>query len=382
MTPEEAIRQRGGTREHYKPSGAGAQQANGSSPPRGEMFGRLRVLQLADVLAAPPRDYLVKDLFYPAEMSVVWGQPKSGKSFLMMHLTLALAQGRPVFGRRVHPAPVLYVLAEGESGIPNRARALTDEYGPSPKFHLIAQRADLLHKDGDLPSLIDATRACGARIVVLDTLSRLLAGGDENGPIDMGTFVRNCDELREATRAHVALIHHGSKSDNPSARGHTSLIGAADLVMRVEKHADGARSATVMDARDMAEGGAFDFRLRVVDLGGDADGDAVTTCLVEETTAKPTRNRLTVTERNALNYLAEVLLDCGTPLPAGPNYPAGLKGAPETAWREACDSRRLSTAETKESRSKTFKRVYQNLLDKGAVGTRDGTVWITHPEAT
>ena len=49
---------------------------------------------------------------------------------------------------------------------------------------------------------------------MLDTLSRLLAGGDENSPQDMGTFVRNVAELHHNNKAHIAIVHHGTKATN------------------------------------------------------------------------------------------------------------------------------------------------------------------------
>jgi hypothetical protein len=59
-------------------------------------FGRLKVLSMDSVIDAAPRDYLLKGLMSPEEMSVWWGPPKCGKSFLMLHIAYAIAQG----GRR------------------------------------------------------------------------------------------------------------------------------------------------------------------------------------------------------------------------------------------------------------------------------------------
>jgi hypothetical protein len=78
-------------------------------------FGKLRVLSMDDVIDAEPRDYLLKGMISPGEMSVWWGAPKCGKSFLMLHVAYAIAQGRSVFGKRVNPSAVLYIAAEGQA---------------------------------------------------------------------------------------------------------------------------------------------------------------------------------------------------------------------------------------------------------------------------
>src|SRR5690349_3127727 len=50
---------------------------------RGTAYGRLVVLTVDDTDTAPPRDYLLKGLLSPAEISLWVGPPKCGKSFLL-----------------------------------------------------------------------------------------------------------------------------------------------------------------------------------------------------------------------------------------------------------------------------------------------------------
>ena len=344
-------------------------------------FGNVRVLSMDDIADAKPRDYLLKRLMSPAEMSVWWGPPKSGKSFLMLHIAYAIAQGRPVFGRRVKSCSVLYVAAEGEAGLAGRLRAIRDEFGDAPRFHLIAQPVDLLHPNADLESVKQA--ACdpriGAGLIVIDTLARVLAGGDENGPQDMGRVIMNISDLRSATAAHVAIVHHGTKAANGStARGHSSLIGAADLVVQIAKTEAGNRTATVTAAKDDLDGTAMAFGLRVVDLGIDPDGDPITTCAVDELTqSTPSGPRLSRTEARARKILVDLLAGEGEALPANSVFPRNVYGAPEARWRDECESRRLSTAPERDSRAKAFRRVHQSLLERGVVATRDGLVWLT-----
>jgi hypothetical protein len=345
-------------------------------------FGKLHVLTMDDIGDVAARDYLLKGLISPAEMSVWWGPPKSGKSFLLLHIAYRIAQGQHVFGRRVKPCPVLCVAAEGEAGLAARLRAIRDELGDAQLFYLIAQPVDLLHPEGDLESIKAAARTIGAKLIVLDTLARVLAGGDENGPQDMGRFIRNVDELRSDTGAHIAVVHHGTKNPNGSTpRGHSSLIGAADLVVEIAKADGGSRTATVTAAKDDPDGAAMGFKLRVVELGTDQDGDPITTCMVEEIEVPAVlKPRLSATERRARDFLADLIVTEGAPLPEASTFPRGLHGIPEHRWRQECETRRLSPAETKDGRSRAFRRAYTALLDTGVVATRDEIVWLTRPE--
>lgn len=130
----------------------------------------------------------------PGEVSLCVGPAKCGKTFLVLHISYAVAQGRAVFGHRVHPCTVLYIAAEGEAGIAKRVKALAAEYGVADNFYVVAQRVNLLRGD-DLLHLVQMTSTLDAGLIVIDTLNRVLAGGDENSPEDMGTLLMNLSML-------------------------------------------------------------------------------------------------------------------------------------------------------------------------------------------
>jgi len=48
-------------------------QARETGPERGTRFGKLLVRSVADAAAAPPRDYYLKGLISPGELSLWWG---------------------------------------------------------------------------------------------------------------------------------------------------------------------------------------------------------------------------------------------------------------------------------------------------------------------
>jgi RecA-family ATPase len=72
-------------------------------------------------------------------------------------------------------------------------------------------------------------------LVVIDTLARAMAGGNENASEDMGAFVRNVDRVRSATSAHTMIVHHSGKNKAAGARGHSSLRAATDTEIEIDQ---------------------------------------------------------------------------------------------------------------------------------------------------
>jgi RecA-family ATPase len=223
-----------------------------ATPQRGRRFGRLQLLSDADALTAPPREYLLDGILGCGEFSLWWGAPKAKKSFAMLHIARAIAQGRSVFDREVQQCPVVYVAAEGGTGLPKRILALQRRHGPAPGFYYIAQRIDLHDPKANLSALIEAAQTIGAGLIVLDTKHRVTPGADENSSRDGGIFSSHVDLIREETGAHVAVIHHaGRNGEHP--RGSNSLDAAIDTNIRLSAQGDTV-TAIIEEAKDDPDG--------------------------------------------------------------------------------------------------------------------------------
>src|SRR5581483_5323891 len=91
--------------------------------------------------------------------------------------------------------------------------------------------------------------------------------------------------------AAVLIVHHSGKDETRGARGHSSFKAALDTEIEVVAK-DNLHVATVTKQRDLPGGDKFAFRLKVVELGQDEDGDAVTTCVVEPVDEVPSQRRV------------------------------------------------------------------------------------------
>src|SRR2546430_552041 len=176
-------------------------------------------------------------------MAVLYGESGSGKTFLALHLALCVAAGTEFFGHRVRRAGVVYIAAEAGRGIENRVAAAKHEieFPEMMPFAAITVPVDLCTEAANTDSVIDAIRFADigmpVELIIVDTLSRVMAGGNENAPDDMGALVRNIDRLRAETNAAVVLVHHSGKDASRGARGHSLLHAATDTEIEVVRDA-------------------------------------------------------------------------------------------------------------------------------------------------
>ncbi|MDZ4865695.1 MAG: AAA family ATPase [Alphaproteobacteria bacterium] len=352
-------------------------------PARGQKIGCLLVLGVGDAQCSSPSRYLVKGLLYEDQLAVIFGEPSSGKSFLAAHIAYAVAQGRSVFGLKARPGPALYLSLEGGSGFEKRTKALANELGTTPDFHYVAHPVTFLSQDDAAASVIEAAKTFGVKLIVIDTLARALGAADENSSSDMGDLVRIMDEIRSATGACVIAIHHTPKASQDTPRGHSCLMGAADLLLRVAKSDTGAGTATVTKAKDVEGGKVLGFQLRQVEVGTDEDGDPLTTCIVDDADA-PTKcpgPKLTDDERGAMKDIHDAFSNPSVgamvrPRPDMPEVRAMSRDEVRDAFRKAGRFDTPTGKELSAADRQRFGRTLNKLKDKRRICMTDKHIWL------
>jgi hypothetical protein len=236
-------------------------------------------------LNSEERNYLVKGLLPNSGLAVIWGPPKSGKSFWCMDLLLHVALNWEYRGRKVQQADVIYVALEGRAGLPARIEAFKKRHevngGP---FYLLQRPLNLA---ADVGALIADIKAQGVNpgIVCLDTLNRSLVGSESKDE-DMAAYIAAAGKIEEAFSCLVVVVHHcGVDATRP--RGHTSLTGAVEVQLAVKKSEGGIVTVTMERAKDLEEGAEIYSRLESEVVGVDPDGDEITSLVVVPTEATP-----------------------------------------------------------------------------------------------
>lgn len=248
---------------------------------------RFSISSAADFSAHKPPGWIVKGVLPKASLAVLYGDSGSGKSFFALDMCGAIAQGKQWRGNRVEKGKVVYVCAEGAGGMRMRMQAYAKHHGVDLRgldIGFVADAPNFMLAQ-DIRDLVVSVQAYGpASIIVVDTFAQVIPGANENAGEDVGKALEHCRMLHKYTGALVVLVHHSGKDSSKGARGWSGLRAAADAEIEITRVGDD-RQAEVTKMKDGPEGAIFGFRLDSVQLGGDEDGEAITSCVAVESKA-------------------------------------------------------------------------------------------------
>lgn len=327
--------------------------------------------------SAGPLRWLVRGLLVEGGLSVFYGAPKSTKTFAALDLALNLAHGRNWFGLAGRRCGVAYICGEGVAGVLQRMKAWRQarDGDPGAPFALIPQSINLFDDEDELDRLIADINGMAdpmrvpVGLVVLDTLSRMIAGGDEDKARDVNVVVRSAERIQKLTGAHVLIVHHSGKDRDRGMRGSNALLGAVDAAIEVTKDAEtGLCEAKVTAIKDGGEVGPFAYTLSPTAVGTDDDGNEILSCVIDPagTSQGAKGANLTATERRALDVLRELVGDKRDMERHWQNVPLGT-------WRDKFREREEGTPEATKKRAE---RATKSLIDKGLVEVRYNDVWL------
>jgi hypothetical protein len=304
-------------------------RSNGPGNGKSTASGLFPVIDLDDIDPEKEPPWLINGILPATGLSVAYGLPKSGKSFVIIDAVFHVACNRKWAGRAVLAGSVAYCAGEGVSGLKRRLAAFREHYkvkGRRIPFGLIPVAPNLGREIGDDLKLIETLKAWAQdrpplRAIVIDTLSRSMRGADENSAKDMGVFVDNCENIARAFGCIVIVIHHAGKDADKGARGSIALPAAADVMWFIEK-GETSNAVTIVAMKDgHGEGLSWRFRLVPYEIHnpGLAQQGATLSCFVEildEPTlaqqAQQSRNRkLTDSQNLLLGILRDVITDAG-----------------------------------------------------------------------
>jgi hypothetical protein len=135
----------------------------------------------------------------------------------------------------------------------------------------------------------------------------------------MNQFVAACERLREATGAHVMIVHHGGKDNDRNELGNEALRNAADTVIHIKR-----KTNNIELINEAPKGKQKDFDefktiyLRPVKVAYQHNDQELQTLVLNsdeqdpdsEESETPTEQKLGVVEKRILGALA----DAGEPL--------------------------------------------------------------------
>jgi hypothetical protein len=339
------------------------------------------LLWFADIQPALSAADFVENVLCDGQMSVIYGESNCGKTFFMTDMALHIALGRAWHGRETIQGGVIYLALEGAHGIRNRIAAFRQKHGLDDQvvpFAAAIRDINLWNSDADSDLLIEAIEEASAviqgpvKLVIVDTLSRALAGGNENSSEDMGKLVRHADRIRKRTAAHIAFIHHSGKDSAKGARGHSLLRAATDTEIEIQKHAN-LSTATITKQRELETNGSFAFTLDPITIGTNSRGKPITSCIVNPSDEKP-EEQISPQLQKALIALANRINRDGRKTPATDEYPQHRQYITFDEWLDECAS--TGVFENNKDPRKALQIMRTKLTSAGKIGWREEMIWL------
>lgn len=368
-------------------------------------FGGLKWSDLG--ASKPVYEWLVKGLIARREVAFLAGPSQSGKSFLATDLVMAIARGEPWFNRKVLRGAVVYIAAESSQGVTNlRLPAYAQHHGlrfdDSVPVLVLTKSPNFYRDEEAVKRLISEIKAfevdCGMKVemVVLDTFSAATRGADEIKGVDMGKIHDRIKMIVDQCQTGALIVHH-LNAQGDKLRGHTSLFGDVDSVITCNIHeskkdADGRpiRMARADKVKEGANRHTMEFVLRGVDLGHDADGDRITSCIVSapakvEEEVEAGAGDYEFKQDNARLLFAtlhETIRRKGQPPVAGVPAPAGQRVCEVKDWQDLFSRRApQNDIDTPEARTKRVRQAVAKAITRfqqiNLIGHDSGTVWLT-----
>jgi len=339
-------------------------------------------MSVPDLLSLPPPRWRVRELIEETGIGVLYAPSGAGKTFAALDLACSIVRGLPWFGCDVEPGPVAYVAAEGM--LSERVRAYLEHHrldvDDLDGLRVLSSGVNLLAPRGpDVDELIESllaeqARLGGLALVVIDTLNRVMPGGNENASEDMGGVIASAGRIKDACGCFVLFVHHSGKDESKGSRGHSSLKAAVEAELQIEHEASGTRVIHATKLRDAECRRIGAFNLQPVELG-----ERVSCAIVprDMPTESRTSVRLTNAERIALDCLHEILDDHGLRKVATVSaIEAGAKIGQYVAaiddFRQRFYERRGNT----EADRKAFLRLRESLQAKRKIQCFEAYVWL------
>ncbi len=205
--------------------------------------------------------------FIPGESVVVVGGVEGiGKSYAMLDLCLAVADGKLWQGLAVSQTAVLLVDKENRA-VRLKQRVLKLGGTADLPLTIAEQITHNLDADEFVDELVHLAMQAAAGLIVLDSLADFLGEVDENSNSEMAGVARRLREASERSGAAIVVIHHVPKSTAGTAaqtlRGASAFAGGVDVITQVTRRGN---TLTIRQEKNrIAEPLAFDTKMIFTD---------------------------------------------------------------------------------------------------------------------
>jgi len=190
--------------------------------------------------------WLIEGIIQKGANGLVIARPKSGKSFLVADLAMALASGQSWLGFFTPQRTRVGLVSREDNGSLTQwrvkkmrgPRKLTaadldgwfyiNAKGMSPKI--------MLDNDLEVKALIEDLRKYRTEFLIMDVM-RVLHSANENDNTEMQRVIDVLNQIQDSTGVSICLVHHDNKREDATlterARGASAIAGGAEFICGV-----------------------------------------------------------------------------------------------------------------------------------------------------
>lgn len=224
----------------------------------------------------PKAPEVIKGVLRKGHKMLIVGASKTGKSFLLMELCLAIASGEKWMGWECSKGRVLYVNLEVDrNSCSHRFRDAYLAMGiPKETFKSLDiwnLRGQTENMEKLVPKLVRRAKKHEYKAIIIDPIYKVLTG-DENSAEQMAKFCNQFDKIAFETGAAVIYVHHHSKGaqggkramDRASGSGvfgrdPDALIDLIELPLSTEQKQQTTRNAALDAGSEWLKKNHYDY---------------------------------------------------------------------------------------------------------------------------
>ncbi len=240
-----------------------------------------------------PESLLSNRMHFPGTLSVLAADGGTGKSYFMLYQCMMVA----LTGRNA-----LYIDEEnGDYLMKKRIKALAKGLSAEiPENLLFSSHAGIdIREPGHIAQMYEWIQANNIAFIVLDSLSSVMAGADENSSKDMKPPLMAIHKLANDLNVCIVAIHHTNK--NGGYRGSTAIKGEVDSLFLLTSQNNGQELA--IKTEKFRDGPPFSLNYSI-DFTNDTEGNLYSVTYTGQEAGPGSGAAFSKSEKYVLRFLA------------------------------------------------------------------------------
>lgn len=197
--------------------------------------------QGAELDEVPDPEPLIDGLLYRNTVNYLAGASGAYKTIAALDMAARVGKGEQFCGMTVTRGKVLYVIAEGLTGMKFRRQSWEHYHNNGEQMEAVTfvPYAVQIANESEMSALISVAVQGQYDMVVFDTQAMCTVGVDENSNSEMAMVIDSLLILARLTNAAVLMVHHTGKDESLGMRGASGQYANVNTVIVAKREGSG-----------------------------------------------------------------------------------------------------------------------------------------------